>query len=81
MNLLISILIPHLTGSNCNKDMACRTLLLKLERRGVIHLPARQGASPNGLRNRKPVERLQQRLTRLTNNTRFLPVFSLTLTP
>ena len=38
------------------KDMACRTLLLKLERRGAIRLPARQGASPNALRNRQPVD-------------------------
>lgn len=38
------------------KDMACRTLLLKLERRGLIRLPARQGTSPNGLRNRQRVE-------------------------
>ncbi len=35
------------------KDMACRTLLLKLERQGRIRLPARQGASPNGRRNRR----------------------------
>jgi hypothetical protein len=34
------------------KDMACRTLLLKLERRGQIRLPARQRPSPNALRNR-----------------------------
>lgn len=34
------------------KDMACRTLLLKLERRGHIRLPPRQGTPPNGLRNR-----------------------------
>jgi hypothetical protein len=33
------------------KDMACRTLLLKLERRGQIQLPARQRSSPNALRN------------------------------
>ena len=33
------------------KDMACRTLLLKLERRGQIRLPARQRPSPNALRN------------------------------
>jgi len=33
--------------------MACRTLLLKLERRGQICLPARQCPSPNALRNRK----------------------------
>jgi hypothetical protein len=38
------------------KDMACRTLLLKLERRGQICLPVRQGPSPNALRNRKQVE-------------------------
>ena len=29
------------------KDMACRTLLLKLERRGQIRLPPRQRADPN----------------------------------
>ena len=34
------------------KDMAARTLLLKLERAGQIRLPARQGSSPNGRRNR-----------------------------
>ena len=37
------------------KDMACRTLLLKLERQGVIRLPERQGPSPNALRNRKRI--------------------------
>ncbi len=34
------------------KDMAARTLLLKLERAGHIRLPARRGTSPNGRRNR-----------------------------
>jgi len=34
------------------KDMAARTLLLKLERAGHICLPARRGPSPNGRRNR-----------------------------
>lgn len=34
------------------KDMACRTLLLKLERSGAIVLPARQAEPPNGARNR-----------------------------
>lgn len=38
------------------KDMACRTLLLKLEARGLIKLPPRQRASVNGARNRKPVD-------------------------
>ena len=38
------------------KDMACRTLLLKLEARGLIRLPARQRASVNGSRNRTPAE-------------------------
>lgn len=38
------------------KDMACRTLLLKLERRGQIRLPARRGPSPNGFRNRQRAE-------------------------
>jgi hypothetical protein len=36
------------------KDMACRTLLLKLERTGHIRLPARIRPSSNGLRNRRP---------------------------
>jgi hypothetical protein len=34
------------------KDMAARTLLLKLERAGHIRLPPRRGPSPNGRRNR-----------------------------
>jgi len=34
------------------KDMAARTLLLKLERRGFIELPARQRPSSNHFRNR-----------------------------
>jgi hypothetical protein len=34
------------------KDMAARTLLLKLERSGHIQLPARQRPSSNGFRNR-----------------------------
>jgi len=38
------------------KDMACRTLLLKLERRGLIRLPARQRPSPNALRNRRAID-------------------------
>jgi hypothetical protein len=36
------------------KDMACRTLLLKLERAGHIRLPPRIRPSSNGLRNRRP---------------------------
>ncbi len=35
------------------KDMAARSLLLKLERAGYIRLPARRGPSPNGWRNRR----------------------------
>ncbi len=34
------------------KDMACRTLLLKLERRGLIVLPPRRNPPVNGARNR-----------------------------
>ena len=34
------------------KDMACRTLLLKLEALGYLTLPKRQGTSPNAYRNR-----------------------------
>jgi hypothetical protein len=34
------------------KDMAARTLLLKLERAGYVRLPPRRGVSPNGRRNR-----------------------------
>ena len=40
-------------GAGRLKDMACRTLLLKLERRGQIRLPARQRPSPNALRNNR----------------------------
>jgi len=36
------------------KDMAARSLLLKLEARGYIRLPPRRTASVNGLRNRQP---------------------------
>ena len=42
------------------KDMAARTLLLKLERRGQIRLPARRGPSPNGFRNRHRLEVLHE---------------------
>jgi hypothetical protein len=35
------------------KDMAARTLLLKLERAGYVRLPTRRGPSPNGHRNRQ----------------------------
>ena len=37
------------------KDMAARSLLLKLEARGHIQLPPRRTASVNGLRNRRPL--------------------------
>ena len=41
-------------GQGRFKDMAARTLLLKLERAGLIQLPKRRGASSNGFRNRTP---------------------------
>jgi hypothetical protein len=37
------------------KDMACRNLLLRLEKAGHIRLPPRQRKSPNGYRNRSAV--------------------------
>ena len=37
------------------KDMACRSLLLQLQARGLITLPPRQRASVNGQRNRRPL--------------------------
>ena len=37
------------------KDMACRSLLLRLEQAGAIRLPPRQRKSPNGYRNRSPL--------------------------
>jgi hypothetical protein len=40
-------------GAGRLKDMACRSLLLKLEKRGLIRLPPRRTASVNGLRNRQ----------------------------
>ncbi len=45
------------------KDMAARTLLLKLEERGLIQLPARRMASPNRMRH-KQVPRLDSFLNR-----------------
>ncbi len=42
-------------GTGRLKDMACRSLLLKLEARGLIELPPRVTASVNGLRNRSVV--------------------------
>jgi len=36
------------------KDMAARTLLLKLERRGMIALPPRRRVSPNRMRHKRP---------------------------
>ena len=41
-------------GQGRFKDMAARTLLLKLERAGLIQLPKRRCPSSNGLRNRNP---------------------------
>lgn len=38
------------------RDMACRTLLLRLERSGAIRLPSRRGPSVNGCRNRNPAQ-------------------------
>lgn len=43
-------------GAGRLKDMACRTLLLKLERRDLIRLPARRGPSPNARRNCRPLD-------------------------
>lgn len=40
-------------GAGRLKDMACRTMLLKLQSRGWIQLPPRQGPSVNGRRNRR----------------------------
>lgn len=40
-------------GAGQLKDMACRSLLLKLEVQGHIQLPPRKTASVNGLRNRR----------------------------
>jgi hypothetical protein len=40
-------------GAGRLKDMAARSLLLKLEARGQIRLPPRRSASVNGLRNRQ----------------------------
>ena len=40
-------------GAGQLKDMAARTLLLKLEERGLIRLPARRRASPNRMRHKR----------------------------
>jgi hypothetical protein len=49
-------------GTGQLKDMAARTLLLKLEQRGLISLPARRCASPNRMRHKR-VEPLDSRLS------------------
>lgn len=51
-------------GTGRLKDMAARSLLLKLEARGQIQLPPRRTASVNGLRNRhlRPIEHDQSPL-------------------
>jgi hypothetical protein len=49
-------------GAGRLKDMACRSLLLKLEARGLLRLPPRRTASVNGRRNRQlPVMRCEER--------------------
>jgi hypothetical protein len=50
------------SGSGQLKDMAARTLLLKLERRGLIRLPVRRRASPNRMRH-KQVPALDPRIS------------------
>lgn len=41
------------TATGQIKDMAARTLLLKLEARGLVELPARRRASPNRMRHKR----------------------------
>ena len=43
------------TATGQIKDMAARTLLLKLEQRGLIKLPARKQACPNRMRHKRVV--------------------------
>src|SRR3989304_6317527 len=57
IGLIRSLLAEHgdwRNGQGRFKDMAARTLLLKLERAGLIQLPKRQGPSSNGFRNCNP---------------------------
>jgi hypothetical protein len=44
------------TATGQIKDMAARTLLVKLEQRGLVELPARRWASPNRMRHKRVVE-------------------------
>jgi hypothetical protein len=41
------------TATGRIKDMAARTLLVKLEQRGLVELPARRWASPNRMRHKR----------------------------
>jgi len=53
---LAPVCVRHAQAGNTQgriKDMAARTLLLKLERRGYIELPPRQRPSSNQFRNRR----------------------------
>ena len=58
------------------KDMAARTLLLKLERAGLVRLPARRAPAPNGHRNRSiaPVARPDEPLRGALRDLRPLSV-------
>lgn len=44
------------TATGQIKDMAARTLLVKLEQRGLVELPARRWAAPNRMRHKQVVE-------------------------
>jgi hypothetical protein len=61
------------------KDMAARTLLLKLERRGWIALPARRCVSPNRMRQ-KPIPALDQAMSQEPLTGPLVGLLPLTLT-
>lgn len=58
------------------KDMAARTLLLKLEARGWIRLPPRRRASPNRMRHKR-VAPLDPRLSQAPLSTALAPLLPL----
>jgi len=63
------------------KDMACRNLLLRLERAGRIVLPPRQRPSPNHARNRSPCWVAHRTELSATSLKRLVPLHITRLSP
>lgn len=61
------------------KDMACRTMLLKLEKKGILQLPPRQTQSFNDRRKGKTLDHLEEDTTPLIASLKALNALTITL--